>query len=97
MHITLSPSHYIYANNVVCLAANIKEHDTVCTINNDHDAIVEKKYVTELGLYNPHTLEGTIMVNGVFVSSYTSAIYPFLAHILLIPVRMLYRFCRLFW
>ena len=42
------------------------------------------------GLYNPHTLNGDIMVNGVKTSTYTSAVAPALAHAALWPVRMLY-------
>ena len=42
------------------------------------------------GLYNPHTLNGDIMVNGVKTSTYTAAIAPALAHAALWPVRMLY-------
>ena len=42
------------------------------------------------GLYNPHTLNGDIMVNGVKTSTYTAAVAPTLAHAALWPVRMLY-------
>ena len=43
------------------------------------------------GLYNPHTMDGDIVVNGIKTSTYTAAIEPSLAHSLLWPVRMLYR------
>ena len=40
--------------------------------------------------YNPHTLNGDIVVNGIKTSTYTAAVEPSLAHSLLWPVRMLY-------
>ena len=43
-----------------------------------------------IGLFNPHTLSGDIMVNGVKTSSYTAAVAPGLAHAALWPVRMMY-------
>ena len=43
------------------------------------------------GLYNPHTLQGDIVVNGVLTSTYTSAFSPVLAHLVFAPLRALYR------
>ena len=42
------------------------------------------------GLYNPHTMNGDIVVDGILTSTYTSAINPTLAHAALWPVRMLH-------
>ena len=42
------------------------------------------------GLYNPHTLDGQIVVDGVVASCYTGSIEPTLAHSLLWPLRTLY-------
>jgi hypothetical protein len=41
------------------------------------------------GLYNPHTMHGDIVVDGVHTSTYTDSVAPALAHALLWPVRML--------
>ena len=43
------------------------------------------------GLYNPHTLHGDIVVDGVLTSTYTAAFSPTLAHAALAPLRALYR------
>ena len=43
------------------------------------------------GLYNPHTLHGDIVVDGVLTSTYTAAFSPTLAHVALAPLRALYR------
>ena len=42
------------------------------------------------GLYNPHTMHGDIVVDGIQTSTYTSDIDPTLAHAALWPVRMLH-------
>ncbi len=42
------------------------------------------------GLFNPHTLDGQIVVDGVVASCYTGSIEPTLAHGLLWPLRTLY-------
>ena len=43
-----------------------------------------------VGLYNPHTMDGDIVVDGTVTSTYTAAVAPSLAHAVLWPVRMLY-------
>lgn len=43
------------------------------------------------GLYNPHTLSGTIVVNGIVASCYTQAVHPTLARILLTPLMTMFR------
>lgn len=49
----------------------------------------------ELGLYNPQTLDGRIVVNGIIASTYTTAVIPEAAHALLTPLRCLFNVCRL--
>ena len=46
--------------------------------------------VRDKGLYNPHTLDSILLVNGILVSSYTDAIPLPLAHALLAPARAMY-------
>ncbi len=42
------------------------------------------------GLFNPHTMQGDIVVNGIKTSSFTTLVAPALAQSLMWPVRMLY-------
>ena len=58
--------------------------------NGQQVTVVAVASETATGLYNPHTLNGDIMVNGVKTSTYTAAVAPGLAHAALWPVRMLY-------
>jgi hypothetical protein len=46
------------------------------------------------GLYNPQTLHGDIVVSGIVASTYTAAVEPSTAHVLLAPLRSLFvEFC----
>lgn len=47
--------------------------------------------VTDVGLYNPHSLSGSLVVNGYDVSCYTRSVHPPVAHGLLLPVRAMFR------
>lgn len=56
------------------------------------DDIVSIERVTEIGLHNPQTLDGNIVVNGIVATTYTEAILPPIAEALLAPVRASYHF-----
>eukprot|EP00181_Compsopogon_caeruleus_P005789 CAMPEP_0184681300 /NCGR_PEP_ID=MMETSP0312-20130426/4281_1 /TAXON_ID=31354 /ORGANISM="Compsopogon coeruleus, Strain SAG 36.94" /LENGTH=523 /DNA_ID=CAMNT_0027132059 /DNA_START=97 /DNA_END=1668 /DNA_ORIENTATION=+ len=53
--------------------------------------IVRVSVTIKEGLYNPHTLSGTIVVNGKFASTYNSFAPPQLSHLLLSLERLSYR------
>lgn len=86
----LTPDHYLYLNGKLVISKLAKVGDVVITRDGSEAEIVSVSVVRENGLYNPHTLQGDIVVNGIKTSSYTSAIAPTLAHTMLWPVRMLY-------
>ena len=46
------------------------------------------------GLYNPHTLSGTIIVDGVLASDVTTAVNPVLARSLLAPLKFTWKLLR---
>lgn len=59
--------------------------------------VTEVAKVWGVGRYAPHTMGGDIVVNGVLVSTYTTAVHPVLAHVLLAPMRMLHRAGKAQW
>lgn len=94
--IQLSPGHFIYStHNELVLASSVKVGDEIQLVH-PSSSIMEKSIVrsvsviSALGLYNPHTLNGDILVNGIRASTYTSAVAPNLAHSLLTPLRLLF-------
>jgi preprotein translocase subunit YajC len=52
--------------------------------------VTSTERVTRTGLYNPQTVRGDIVVDGIVASTYTTAVEPRLAHAILTPLRALY-------
>ncbi len=88
--IALSPSHYIYANSKLVAASAVVLGDVLIAADGSEVTVVAVSQERNTGLFNPHTLHGDIVVNGIKASCYTAAVAPTLAHSLLWPVRMLY-------
>ena len=95
--VTLTSGHYLYVNKTLIEASSVKIGDCLETIENEDDPVISISCVLDEGLFNPHTLCGDIMVNGIRTSTYTEALDPTVAHILLAPVRACYSLCRLFF
>lgn len=87
--LTLSAGHYVLTARGLVPAADLRIGDTLFT---DHgtsrvDGMVE---TFEQGMFNPHTLSGMMLVDGLAVSCYTTAVNPITAHALLAAVRVVY-------
>jgi hypothetical protein len=87
--IVLSAGHYLYVNGLLEKAENVKINDRLETEWGTSE-VTRVDDVRETGLYNPHTLDGNILIDGVLTSTYTDALHPILAHGILAPVRYLY-------
>lgn len=89
--VTLTPGHYLFVNGELAAAVSVTVGDYLETENGISKVrCVENVWLR--GLYAPHTLHGDLLVDGVLVSGYSTAIDPQIAHALLAPVRMLVRF-----
>lgn len=89
----------------VLLVAPPPEHESKCAADGREvecggkigglmPAIVEEvDEVAEQGLFAPHTTRGEILIDGVLASEYTNAVAPVLGHLLLAPLRALWRCC----
>jgi len=90
--LTLSSNHMLYANKALVRAVDVQVGDTLVDAHNG-DSIVSdtRRGVTKRGLYNPHTIHGDIVVNGVVASTYTSAQLSPTAHMLLAIERLSFR------
>lgn len=84
--ITLTPSHYLYANSRLTTAAAVKIGDKLRTVAGP-SAVTDVTTTRTTGLYAPHTVHGDLVVDGIVASGYSSALHPTLAHALLAPVR----------
>ena len=86
----MTSGHYLYVNGHLATAGTVKIGDSVVSESGESVIVVGVSQERSTGLYNPHTMDGDIVVDGIITSTYTEAIAPTLAHSLLWPVRMLY-------
>ncbi|OSX75496.1 hypothetical protein BU14_0234s0023 [Porphyra umbilicalis] len=90
--LTVTRSHYVYANGKMTAAGAVKLGDELELVGAAKcDIITATSPVTETGLYNPQTLHGDIFVNGIRASTFTTAVEPRVASALLAPLRALFR------
>jgi len=75
-------------------ADQVKVGDLMELSSGDIVAVVKTSRVVKQGVFNPHTLHGDIVVNGVVASSYTRLVSARTAHMLLSPIRLAYRMIR---
>lgn len=86
----LTSGHYLYVNGKLATAGSVKKGDMLTLANGNKAAVSEVSSEWAPGLFNPHTLSGDIVVDGVLTSTYTNAVDPTLAHALLLPLRQMY-------
>jgi preprotein translocase subunit YajC len=90
--IRLTAGHYIYANGILVPAGTVQKGDELALASGAHCAVISVSETVDVGLYNPQTLEGNIVVDGVIASTYTTAVTPTVGHAWLAPLRKLYIF-----
>ena len=89
----MSAGHYLYVNGDLRTAGVVKPGDKLRGSDwEDNLLVTEVKTETGRGLYAPTSMHGDLLVEGVVVSSYTNAVHPGVAHKLLHPLRLLYRY-----
>jgi hypothetical protein len=88
--IIVTPGHYLFAESGLMDSSDVNVGDMLVLGDGSASAAVSVVWIQDVGLYNPQTLEGSIVVNGVKVSTYTTAVKPAVAHTLLAPLRVAY-------
>ena len=89
--LAITPNHYLYVNGNLREAQYVSAGDSVTLASGKLDKVLSVGRVKKDGIFNPHTLQGDIVVDGVLTSTYTSAFSPTLAHVVLAPLRGLYQ------
>lgn len=85
-----TPTHYLHSNRGLLSAGELLRNDELILADGTTSVIVERKQMYKDGLYNPHTADGNIDVNGILASTYTTTVKLRAAHSLFAPLRMLY-------
>lgn len=88
----LSPGHYLYTNGNLVAAEHVRVGDTIETVRSSEkrSRVLSTKMTLSRGLYNPQTLDGDIVVNGVRTSTFTTAFQPRIARWLLSSLQVFY-------
>jgi len=86
----LTPGHYIHVNGGMAQARDVKVGDVVVLASGEKAPVTEVDSAWGSGLFNPHTMHGDVVVDGIKTSTYTDAVHPTLAHALLSPLRVMY-------
>ena len=88
----VTSGHYVWANKKMVTAEQVKVGDVVPLANGSDARVMALDTVLGIGLYNPQTTHGDIIVNGVRVTTYTKALKPEIAHTMLTPLRAAFTF-----
>lgn len=86
-----SHGHYVYTADGMVPAGDVRAGDALKRADGTFASVKKVGEVWAAGLYNPHTLDGDIVVDGFAVSTYTVHVPPRAAKTLLSPVRALFR------
>lgn len=87
----LTDGHFLYLNGEMAMAKTTQVGDTVSLSDGGKGSVVAVSYRNARGLYNPQTMHGDILVDGVLASTYTKTVSPHIAHGLLAPLRWAFR------
>lgn len=92
--LTASPSHLVYAlrqgSQQLVPMSLLEVGDALIGVDGCARQVVKTVRIVSKGLYNPHTLSGDIVVDGILVSCYTTALSPMAATGALFPLRVLH-------
>ncbi len=83
----LTAGHFVYADGVLKRADEVRVGESVRDRDNRPSRVSAVGLVVDKGLYNPQTLHGDIVVEGVVASTYTHTFDRSVAHAMLAPMR----------
>ncbi|PXF40816.1 Desert hedgehog protein A [Gracilariopsis chorda] len=87
--LALTAGHMLYANGILKAAMHVKTDDHLRVVDGT-DRVVRVSKVVKKGLFNPQTMHGDIVVNGLVTSTYTTAVDAYMAHTVLAPLRAMW-------
>lgn len=90
----LTPGHYVHSSRRLVAARVLRARDALRRGDGRQVRITRVRQVMAHGLYNPQTMHGDIVVNGICASTFTMAVAPRCAVALLAPVRAMHAVSR---
>lgn len=89
----VTTTHFVHAKRGLLEAGRITTDDELLLANGKWSQVINISTFIDRGVFNPQTLHGDIVVDGVRVSTFTSTVNMNTAHSLLAPLRAAYRTC----
>lgn len=95
-----TPGHYVYAGvrgsgRAAMPIEDVAPGDVLFPHASAPQKVLAAEVVDDVGLFNPQTLHGDVLVDGFEVTTYTTAVRPIVAHRLLAPFRQAWLATRL--
>ena len=94
--VSVSSGHYVKTTTGVKPAHSVIIGDSLLQQNGTFVRVMRIESSIRTGLFNPHTLQGEIVVDNILVSCYTDVLPVATAHSLLVAFRALYNLGNLF-
>lgn len=90
--LTLTEGHYVYVNDKLLPAEQVTiGHAVMCRGQQKVTVTKVEKAIHAMGLFNIHTMSGDVVVDGVKVSTFTTAVEVMAASAMLTPVRAAFK------
>lgn len=87
-----TPGHFIpLVGGALVPVGGLSVGDQLSLGSGETSDVIAVRPISGAGLYNPQTVHGNIVVNGVVCSTYTTAVAPSIAHVALAPLRGLFQ------
>lgn len=94
--VELSPGHFIFTNNTARLAREVRVGDVLLLASGQWVTVAGKRRIRRRGLFNPHTMDGRIVINRIVVTTSTESVPAAAASALLIPLRTAHRIAYIY-
>lgn len=91
LSLAVTPGHLVHSTQGLVRAGDIQTGDSLLDQYGNLQRVASVEEFISTGIYNPHTLHGNIVVNGLTVSTYTTHVPIRAAHPLLSIFRSLWR------
>lgn len=89
-NITLTRGHLMYVNGALVAAEAVRRGDILELGGGGTSRVNDVHVIVSGGLYNPQTIQGDIVVDGIRASTFTTAVRFDVARALLLPFRLAY-------
>lgn len=93
-NLTATEGHFVHTGAGVMRAGSVRKGDCLITASGDAVPVRFVRIVRDVGLFNPHTFSGSIVVDGFRATCFTEAVPIAPAQSLLAPFRWVYAAAR---